>query len=94
MFLGLKEGPHHGDQVTFLKSRAELCFRLYRKHQTGVWLWRWFEAEMHVLQAEGLVDMHTLVFSNRDTTTQSVATVLANVLCQRRMGLCQVTVVD
>lgn len=82
------------NQLTFLKSRARLCFCLFLKHQTAAWLWRWFEAEVNVVQAEGFVDTHPFVFVSRDTTTDSVAMVLANSLRLRRLGECKPVLVD
>jgi hypothetical protein len=72
----------------YLTARAELCHRLFRSWQTERFLRLWFEAEMNVLQHEGLVDVKMTVFPNEQTTTASVLTTLVNVYRMRRLGLC------
>lgn len=74
------------DELKFLKSRAELMYRLYVVFKTEYWLWRWFEAETNVLKNEGLVDVKTTVFVDRDTTTAGTELTLANVYRLRRQG--------
>jgi hypothetical protein len=74
------------DELKALKSRAAVLFRLYSVFKTEDWLWRWFEAEMHVLKHEGLVDVHASVFVGRDTETAGTMLTMANLLQMRRQG--------
>jgi hypothetical protein len=73
-------------ELKFLKSRAELCFRLFMKHHTDRLLWYWLRAEQNLVSAEGAVDVKVTLFPNEQTATPDAVLTVANALRLRRVG--------
>jgi hypothetical protein len=73
------------DELKFLKSRAELMFRLFSVFRTEDWLYRWFEAETNILKNSGLVDVNIELCVDGDINTSGTELTLANVYRKRRL---------